>query len=221
MTKKVSSFPLESHKIFTKEKLQYPFYVLGHPVDGFYEIRHRERGSVVIALIILFLFSASYTINRQFASFIVNNVYPRSIDSIKELLGVAMLFFLFCVANWSITCLMEGEGRLKDIITVTGYAMLPMVLVIIPATIFSQVIAANEEAFYYLIMNACYLYFFILLLTGIMTVHNFTLGKTLLTLILTVGAMLIIIFLALLMYSLVDQVFGFFGSIYTELLFRT
>jgi hypothetical protein len=204
-----------------KDKLQYPFYVLKHPMDGFYEIRHRGKGSVLVALLLLFLFSASYTINRQFASFIVNDINPRSIDSIMELQGVTLLFFLFCIANWSITCLMEGEGRFKDIVTVTGYSMLPMVLAFVPSTILSQGIAAGEEAFYSLIMSVSVLYFALLLLMGIMTVHNFTLGKTLFTLALTVISMLLIIFLALLLYSLVDQVVGFFRSIYIELLFRT
>ncbi|MDF2587807.1 MAG: Yip1 domain [Anaerocolumna sp.] len=219
MTNNVSSSGRS--KTFTKEKLLYPFYVLKHPSDGFYEIRHREKGSVLIALIILVLFSASYTLNREFASFVVNDINPKSINSIMELEGVALLFFLFCVANWSITCLMEGEGRLKDIVTVSGYAMLPMVLAFVPATILSQFIAANEQAFYQLIMTISVIYFVILLLMGIMTVHNFTLGKTLFTLVLTALAMFLIIFLGLLFYSLIDSVVGFFKSIYIEMLFRT
>ena len=60
----------------------------------------------------------------------------------------------------------------------------------------------------------------LLALSGIMIVHNYSLAKTLLTLILTVVAMLIIVFIAMLLSDLVNQVYGFIYSIYMELLFR-
>lgn len=207
-------------KYFSVAKFKYPFYVLTHPADGFYEIRHRGCGSVPIALIGVLLFSFSFTVRRLMASFIVSDVNPREVNSFTELIGVFLLFFLFCVANWSVTCLMEGEGRLMDIVTVVGYALLPMILTYVPATILSQFLASNEVGFYNLIIGIGTIYSLILALVGIMTVHNFTLGKTLITLIITFVAMLIFIFLFTLFTSLIQQVWMFFSSIYTELLFR-
>lgn len=203
-----------------KEKLKYAFYTIGHPADGFYEIRHRARGSVPLAVLFVFLFGVCFSANRQYAGFVVNYVNPMSVNSLAEVLSVLVLFFLFCVGNWSITCLMNGEGRLKDIVTVTGYAMLPMILTFVPAIILSRFVVADEEAFYYILMGFGIVWFAILVLTGIMTVHNYTVGKTLLTMIFTFVAMLIIIFLAALLFSLVSQVFAFFASIYNELMLR-
>lgn len=204
----------------SKEKLLYPFYVMTHPIDGFYEIRHRDKGSVPLAILIMFLFSISYSINRRYASFVVNDTNPLNVNSIIDLQGIFALYLLFCVANWSITCLVEGEGRLKDIAIVVGYSALPLVLTFIPATLFSQIIAENEEAFYYLILGIAIVWFLLLIIAGIMTVHNFTFGKMIATLIFTFLAMLIIIFIILLLVTLIQQVYGFFVSIYTELLFR-
>ena len=59
------------------------------------------------------------------------------------------------------------------------------------------------------------------MLVGIMQVHNYTLGKTLVTLFLTFVALIIIIFLILLLTNLLGMVFNFFRSVYTELIFRT
>lgn len=208
-------------KYFSKDKFLYPFYVLSHPVDGYYEIRHRDRGSVPIALIIVALFCFSYVVNQLAASFIVSDVNPREVNSVSVFLGIFMIFFLFCVANWSITCLMEGEGRLKDIVIAIGYALVPCVLTYIPATIVSQFVAENEVAFYHMIIGIGVAYAVLLALMGIMTVHNYTLGKTLITVFLTFVAMLIIIFLIMLFYSLIQQLVMFISSIYTELIFRT
>ncbi len=206
-------------KYFSKDKWAYSFYCLTHPVDGFYEIRHRERGSVPIAFLYVILFSLCYSWNRLASNFIVNDTDPRTVDALTELSGVLLLYLLLCIGNWSITCLMSGEGRLKDICIIVGYSLLPMILTYIPATIISQFVAQNEEVFYYIIIGVGTAYAALLMLLGIMIIHNYTLLKTLLTVILTFVSMLIMIFCAMMIASLISQVFGFFHSLYLELLF--
>ncbi len=207
-------------ELFSKEKWSYFGYTLTHPMDGFYWIRHKEYGSVPIAILMVILFSVSFSLNRLYASFVVNETDPRSVNSITELAGVIILFMLICIGNWSITCLMDGEGRFKDIIIAVGYGISPATVGFTLATLISKVIADNEQAFYSLIIAVCVAYAVILILMGIMQVHNYTLGKTLITLFLTFIAVFIIIFLALLLFNLVGQVITFFKSIYLELIFR-
>jgi hypothetical protein len=203
-----------------RDKLFYPFYVVSHPFDGFYEVRHRGKGSVPIALLLIFLFGLSFSLNRRYAGFVVNLVDPLSVDVRMEMVGVFAAVLLFATANWSITCLMEGEGRFKDILTVIGYSMLPMVLVFVPSTILSWFIASDEESIYFILIYASMLFFVLLLLVGIMVIHNFSFGKTLVTLILTFVALLLIIFVVLLLVSLINQVWLFLESAYTELILR-
>lgn len=207
-------------ELFSKEKWSYFGYTLTHPMDGFYWIRHKEYGSVPIAVLMVILFSISFSLNRLYASFVVNRTDPRSVNSLTELAGVLVLFLLVCVGNWSITCLMDGEGRFKDIIIAVGYGITPATVGYVIATLLSKVIADNEQAFYGLVIAIGISYAVILVLMGIMQVHNYTLGKTLITLFLTFVAVLIIIFLALLLFNLVNQVITFFKSIYLELIFR-
>ncbi|HEX3021342.1 MAG TPA: Yip1 family protein [Lachnospiraceae bacterium] len=203
-----------------KEKFRYIFYVVCHPFDGFYEVRHRQKGSVFLAILLILWFGFSFSFNRRYASFVVNNVNPRAVDCRMEMLAILAAVILFATANWSITCLMEGEGRFKDIVTVVGYAMLPMGLAFLPATFISQFIASNEEGFYYVLLGISIIWFLLLVLIGIMTVHNFEFGKTILTIILTFVAMLFIIFIILLLVTLIQQVIEFFKGIYTELIMR-
>lgn len=208
-------------KYFSKEKWQYMLYTISHPMDGYYWIRHAERGSVPLAILMVILFSCCFTANRLLASFVVNDLDPRTVDSLYELLGVLAFYLLLCVSNWSITCLLNGEGRMKDIAVAVGYGTVPISFVLVLATIVSQFIADDEQAFYSLILVIGIAYGVIMILIGIMQVHNYTLGKTLLTLFLTVLAMLIIIFLLLLLSNLLGMVVNFFKSVYTELIFRT
>jgi hypothetical protein len=207
-------------KHFTRDKLYYFRRTLTHPVDGFYEIRHRDFGSVPLALLTVFAFSLCFTFNKIFAGFIVNLVDPRGINGLVDLQSVIMVFLLFCIGNWSVTCLMNGEGRFKDILVVTGYSLIPLIVTYIPAILISNVIAQNEEVFYSIILGFGVAWTAILILIGIMTVHNYTLLKTVITLVITVIAMFVMIFLALLLVDLLNQVYFFFFSIYTELTLR-
>ena len=207
-------------KYFSKEKWSYMFYTIAHPMDGYYWIRHRDRGSVPLAILMVFLFSCSFTANRLLASFVVNDIDPRGVDSLYELMGVLAFYLLICVSNWSVTCLMSGEGRMKDIAIAVGYGTVPMTVTMVLSTILSQFIADDEQAFYTLLLGVGVVYGVIMILMGIMQVHNYTLGKTLVTLFLTVLAAFILIFLILLLSNLLGMVFNFFRSIYTELIFR-
>ncbi len=207
-------------KYFSKEKWSYLFYTICHPMDGYYWIRHRDYGSVPLAILLVFIFSCTFTSNRLLASFVVNDLDPRGIDALYELLGVMAFYLLICVSNWSVTCLMNGEGRLKDIAIAVGYATAPMSLTMILATVVSQAIADEEQAFYGIILGVGIAYGVIIMLIGIMQVHNYTIGKTLLTLIITIISALIIVFLLLLLSNLLGLVYNFFHSIYTELIFR-
>lgn len=203
-----------------KEKLLYIFYVITHPFDGFYEIRHRNRGSLPVAMLMILLFGLSFSMNRRYASFVVNSINPMYVDSRQEVIGIFVAVLLFSAANWSITCLMGGEGRFRDILTVMGYSLLPMVLTFLPATLLSQFIASDEEGIYFLIVGISIVYSALLMLVGIMVVHNYSFGKTLITIVLTFAALIIIIFIIMLLSSLVQQVYYFLDSVYTELVLR-
>ena len=78
----------------------------------------------------------------------------------------------------------------------------------------------DEGAFYTIIIGLGIAYAIIMALMGIMQIHNYTLGKTLITIFLTFVAMFIIIFLALLLFDLLNQLYSFVYSIYQELIFR-
>lgn len=207
-------------KYFSKEKWQYMFYTISHPMDGYYWIRHRDKGSVPLAILMVIIFSITFSANRLLAGFVVNDLDPRAVDSFYELCGVLAFYLLLCVSNWSVTCLMNGEGRMKDIAIAVGYATVPMSFVMVLGTIVSQFIADDEQAFYVLILAVGIVYGVLMALIGIMQVHNYTLGKTLITLFITFVALLIIIFLLLLLSNLLGMVYNFFRSIYTEIIFK-
>ncbi|WP_028609008.1 Yip1 family protein [Paenibacillus harenae] len=199
---------------------KYTLHVAFHPFDGFWDLKYENKGKLRIALAILFGVTVMMILKRQYAGYVVNYNYPLDLNSIDELKYIVLPFLLWCVANWSLTTLMDGEGKFKEIVIATGYAMLPLILIYLPNILLSNVITLREASFYFLLESVATLWFVWLLFIGTMTVHQYTVMKTIMTMLLTVVVMGIIIFLGLLFFSLIQQIVSFVYTIYQELSLR-
>lgn len=200
--------------------LKNPFYTMLHPFNGFWEMKYEHKGRVKIALGMLVLFALLTIVKRQFSGFVVNFANPAELNSLSELKFILLPFALWCVANWSLTTLMDGVGKFKDIVMATGYALMPFLILYVPQTLYSLIITANESPFYYLLDTVAYLWFAWLLFVGTMTVHQYSAGKTVVTMLLTVVVIGIILFLGVLFFSLIQQMISFAASMYREISFR-
>ena len=89
------------------ELIKYPFYVTIHPFKGFWDVKYEGKGKARIAMAILFLLTIVIILKRQFTGFIVNFSNPNQLNSVDELTFIILPFFLFCIANWAITTLMD------------------------------------------------------------------------------------------------------------------
>lgn len=201
--------------------IKFPLHLIIHPFDGYWDLKYEGKGKLRVAITILFFLFITMVIQRQFAGFLVNFNDPRTLNSLAELQYVVLPFILWCVSNWSITTLMEGEGKFSEIVNATAYALIPMILVYLPMTLISRFMTQEETAFYYLLNTVAAIWFIYLLFVGIMTVHQYTATKTIVTILLTIVVMAIIVFLGTLVMSLVQQFIEFVINIYRELIFRS
>ncbi|MGO4547056.1 Yip1 family protein [Paenibacillus sp. 2TAB23] len=201
--------------------ITFPLHVIVHPFDGFWDMKYDSKGKVKVALTFLLLVIIAVILRNQFAGFLVNYNDPRYLNSLTQLVTIVFPFFLWCISNWAITTLMDGEGKFKEILMATGYALVPLVIINVPMTIASRFMVKEETAFYYLMMTLSTIWFLVLLFVGTMTVHQYSAFKTIITMALTVIVMGIIVFLGTLVLSMLQQMADFFINIYRELIFRT
>jgi hypothetical protein len=197
-----------------------PFYMLIHPFNGFYAMKHQKQGRLWVAIVNLVLVCLSLAYANQYASIVVNEQNPVLMNSYTDMLMITGVLLLFCVSNWSVTSLADGEGKLSEIFMAIGYAMTPLILTIAPAALLSNALAVEESGFYFMILSVGLMYFVFLVFVGLITVHNYGLGKSLVTIALTFVALLIIVFLITLLFTLWQQLISFVQSLYTEIVFR-
>ncbi|WNQ14191.1 YIP1 family protein [Paenibacillus aurantius] len=200
--------------------LRNPFYTMIHPFNGFWEMKYEHKGRIKIALAILFALVVFLIIKQQYSGFVVNFSNPAEWNSMDTLKFVVLPFVLWCVANWSLTTLMDGEGKFREIVMATAYALMPFLVIYLPQTLYSNVITQNEASFYYLLDGLALVWFIWLLFVGTMTVHQYTPSKTVATMLLTLVVIGIMLFLGVLFFSMLQQMISFAISIFRELSFR-
>lgn len=201
--------------------VKFPFYLIFHPFEGFWELKYERKGKPAIAMALLLLLTVTLVLRRQEDGFLVNFTNLNHVNSLDELKFVIVPFLLWCVANWSLTTLMDGEGKFKEIALATGYALLPFIVIYAPLIVMSNYITQEETAFYYFFNSLAFVWFAWLLFIGTMTVHQYTVTKTFVTMLLTFVVMGVIIFLGLLFFSLIQQILSFVLTIYQELSLRS
>ncbi len=200
--------------------LKYAKYICFHPFDGFWDLIHEKRGSFAAATTYLVLFLVTHVLKLMYTNFQFLTTPLQYINVFEQAASLLLPFLILCLGNWSLTTLFDGKGRFVDIYVAMCYALVPYVVIQLPLVFVSNIIAADEAAFYTVLMSVSVVYSVALAFVGLMQVHDYTPGKTFVFLIFTILAALIIIFLMLVFFSLLSDAFSFFVSIYREIAFR-
>lgn len=134
------------------KQLRYTSHVMFHPFDGFWDLKHEHRGSMKAAIVLIAMLVINSILGTQFTGFLYNPDYDGvSLNVFSHFMSVVGTFLLWCVSNWCLTTLMDGEGGFKDIVMVSAYAMAPLFVIGIPLTFLSNVMPLDYEAFYNII----------------------------------------------------------------------
>ena len=200
-------------------EFSYGFHVMFHPFDGFYDIKHEFRASIKGALLIFALTVIAF-IYQSIGQGYVMNAVPQDVSIIISIASIALPVILWTVSNWCLTTLFDGEGSLRDIFIGTCYALFPLPAFIIITTLYSNFITATEIGFVTLFIGVGYFWVGFLLFFGMMTIHDYSFFKNVLTCIATIVGMAVIMFLGLLFSSLIGKIFSFVYNIILELSYR-
>ncbi|CAM4223772.1 ABC-type multidrug transport system fused ATPase/permease subunit [Paenibacillus endophyticus] len=205
-----------------REILKYPFYLIVHPFNGYWDLKyeHSKKLNLILSFVIMALLIMTNVLSSQYSGFLVNIYNPEYFNSLLEITYVVVPIIFWCIANWSLTTLMDGEGRFVEIFTSTCFALIPLIIINFPWIWLSNVISIQETAFYYFCNSAAVIWSMYLLFIGNMTVHQFSPTKTIATILLTIVAIAFMAFLCLLFFSLLQQMISFITVVYQEIAMR-
>lgn len=191
-----------------------------HPAEGFEDMRWKKAGSLKIAFaIVLLLFLAQIADGRLYG-FQFGISYDKTFNIIPYIVKSIVIFGAWVVGNWAVCTLLDGEGTMKNICIYSAYALIPYIAQIFINVLLSHILIQDEAVFMQAIRIIGVGWSVILLFSAIKSVHQYSFGKTVFAIILTIVAMMIMLFLLVLFMSLIQQVYIFISTIYTEISYR-
>ena len=202
------------------ESLGFAFYCLTHPLDGFWDLIRERKGTYAAANTILIFTIIVRIMRLRYTSFLFLQVYWEEINILVYVASILFPLALWVVGNWALTTLFDGKGRLGDVYMATCYCLLPYPLIQLPVTIASNFVTIEEGQFISVLGVLALVYCAILIVAGMGQIHDFSAGKNLLFTVASLFAMLVIIFILMIFFSMISQGVAYFISIGKELMFR-
>jgi len=200
--------------------IKFPNYILFHPFDGYEELKRYKKGKLWVAFTFIALFLILRVLQFQYNGFIINDKNIQDLNSLLEIFSVGLIIVLFVVGNWSVTTLMEGKGNWREIILVVGYSLFPVIIIGYPGILLSNLVGLNEVGLYSLIIGISWFAAGWMLFMGILNVHEYGLLKTIAALLLTIVSMLVMVFVGILFFDLIQQFITFIRMIWQEINLR-
>lgn len=195
-------------------------HVIFHPFEGFEDLRWKKQGSIPLSMFIVFLLFVAMVVERQLMGFAFNTAYVKVFNVVPPFVQSVVYFFVWVIGNWAICTLFDGEGTLKKICIYSAYALVPYIFGVYISVFVSNFLVLDEAIWVNFISLLGLGWSVILMISAMKAVHQYTLTKTIVSIIGTLIAMLLILFLAVLLLSLFQQVYVFVYSIYTEVAYR-
>ncbi len=203
--------------VFVKNsKLRTLTRAMVHPFESFGDIKYKSMGSlkIAIALTVMFYFSGAAAV--IWSDFRYTSYDSGTYNILFQFVQTVGLVLVWSIANWGISTLREGKGRLKEVFIVTAYSVLPIIIYNIISIPLTYMVATENSALIAGIKVLAYIFCGIMLTIGLMTIHDFSFPKFILTSIVTLLLIILIIFVVFMIGILLTQFAGFFIEVFLE-----
>lgn len=202
------------------KSLKFAFYCCTHPLDGFWDLTHERRGTYAAANTILILTLMARLMKLQYTGFVIQTVYWEDINIFLYIASVVFPLLIFVLGNWGLTTLFDGKGRLGQVYMASCYSLLPYPLIQFPLIIFSNLVTVDEREFYSVLSALSLVWALGLIYLAMQQIHEFSPAKNTLFTIASLFAMLVIVFILMLFFSMITQGLAYFISLGKEMIFR-
>lgn len=200
--------------------LNFVFYMMKHPIDGFYYIKRGYRGGFLSASVIYILIFIVFIADRLFRGFVFNETDLTKTPIISIVISFILPLFLWVIMSYMISSINDGEGTLKKIYISTAYALSPYLIISPIVTAISHVLTLNEAFIVDFGWNIAVIWSAVLLFISVREIQNYKFTTTIKNIILTFLLIILAIVTCLLLYLMFKQMIVFFEGLWKELAYR-
>ncbi|MGL4337264.1 MAG: YIP1 family protein [Turicibacter sp.] len=202
------------------KEINFMWYFIKHPVDGYYGIKREGKVSVLSTTILLITFIIIYLFNKYCSGFLFKTVREGDFNLGSDILILLAGFILITASHYLVSTISDGEGKIKDVYCSVVYSFVPYFLLIPAATIISNVLTLNERFILQFMYYVAYGWIAVLLIVMIKEIHNFSLREVIKNIFVTIFTALIAVLAIFVVYVLFSQVYDFVSAIIGEVVYR-
>lgn len=191
-----------------------------HPFNSFYDMKFRGYGSLSLTVLVIALFYVVTILKSLCGGFMYVIVDVDDFNALLILAGTVGLIVLFAVSNWALCSLFEGKGTLHEVFYVTACALIPQLINGTFYIVATHLIVPGTSAAVTSFAVVCLIWSAFILMAGLVSIHDFGFIKTFLTILLTIGAIILIIFILFMMFTFFQNFISFIVSLFREVIAR-
>jgi DNA-binding beta-propeller fold protein YncE len=207
----------EARKIRLVDDFLFMFRFIKQPVDSFYYIKQNLRGSLLFAFLIYGWIVLVRVISLYLTGFVFSP-YSTSwqIQPETEVIYTLGAILLWNVANYLVSTISDGEGRVRHVIIGSAYSLFPFVLIALPITLISNVLTLNEVFIYTFSTQLMWFWCGLMLVIMVREIHNYTFSQTVRNILATLFTMAMFLLTAYILYVLFSQLYEFLLAVVQE-----
>lgn len=192
------------------------FKMIAHPLDSYYEIRRHRRVTMKSATTLYVIMFGVFMWFIYGKGFIFQMQRADQIDIAPILFGYFSVMVLFIVCNYLVTSINDGNGDLQDIYKMFAYSTAPLVFGITIALLLSYVLTFNEVFILNFVSTVSITWFLVYLFLGVQEIHGYRFRDAIKSVLMTLLFMTIIMFVALMIFIMSNELYQFIISILRE-----
>jgi tetratricopeptide (TPR) repeat protein len=194
------------------------FRFIKQPVDSFYYIKKNQRGSLLYAGLIYTWVVVARVLSLYLTGFIFNKYTVLAYIKVgNEVVTALLLIFIWNAANYLISTISDGEGRVRDVVIGSAYSLFPYALFVLPIALISNVLTLNEIFIYKFSLDIMWFWTVMMLFIMVKEIHNYSFSETVSNVLLTIFTMGLFLLTGYILYVLFRQLYDFISAIIQEI----
>ncbi|MBB6729553.1 YIP1 family protein [Cohnella zeiphila] len=194
------------------------WYVMFHPYDGFYRLKEAR----VAPWIVLLLLAAAVGVKLASiygTGFLFHPVELSEIN-LRNTLGLFVLpWITWIIANYLVCSVKDGEGKFREVVQGSTYALAPYFFFSIPTIVLSNIVTLDEKIVIHTLNTVMMLWMAAMFFVMTQVIHNFDFVETIKNSAITVLTIGMIWLFGFITFGLSYNLYDFFYQLYKEVSF--
>lgn len=195
----------------------YAVRVARHPVDRYYDIRVKKKGTVLGASILYVVLFIVFMLYQTKKGFIYQTIAVEDMDIKAIVIGFFAIIGLFIICNYLVASIQDGDGTFRQVYMIPAYGSLPVIISLFSITMLSHVLTFNEAFMLDVIFMIGTVWSAVNIFLGLMTVHDYTVRETLVSILITAVFIVIVVIISIIVIVIWEQLWGFIRTLGKEL----